>query len=183
MDKVRAMSVFNLQSELIHHTGVFNWKVNTALTGAGIGVCVAAAIVILGSLHHSIAPFNTLSSTSLCGIAGAGGVLLLANSIALFILSKKHSRINAQIKDSLKMHDTSDWQKKLSDFTKGSTDLEYADLELPSLFTVMQNHAGKGSIHLFADKGVYTAFVDRLKNKGYCDVKLYYIPVSSAPLK
>ncbi|MFC2049118.1 hypothetical protein ACFLR2_00380 [Chlamydiota bacterium] len=158
--------------DIQYHTGIFNEKTHLATAAVGIVAISALAFSALALLQGA-GPLGSLSSSWAYGVGGAGAGLVLADVIALLVLSKKHGKVKAVMKESLESQ-TSDfdgWKEQLGDL-KGSS---YREVPLinqnpaqPNPHRlVVQTRAGKQSAHLFANSALAEAYTKDLKKEGF----------------
>lgn len=165
---------YELSPNVQYHTGIFNWTVNTGLMIAAGAALTAIAIGTLGVLHAhhilNIGPLNSLSTIWSFGIAGAGGVLLLADSITLFGLTQKHLTDKKIILEGSASIELRELDLQLS-LMCCELKKQYTWVQPPygvnGLFILLQNDEGAGSIHMFPDKLMYDEYVKDLEQNGY----------------
>ncbi len=169
------MSLYELNGpDIQYHTGIFTGGTNSGLIVAAVAALTAIAVGTLGVLHAhniiNIGPLNSLSTIWSFGIAGAGGVLLLAESIALFGLARKHLKIQKRLTVKAVKVDKSDLSVQLIGFC-AALKKEVTFVEAPrgtnNLFILWQNDAGTGTVHMFPDKLMRDEYVADLEQDDY----------------
>ena len=157
-----------------YHTEIFNKKSNAGILIAAAVALTAIATGVLGVLHaysiiNNIGPLNSLSIDWSFGIGGAGGIVLLSDSIALFSLTQKHRKIKNEISKFV-----DGYSKDLLLETQGvcfELKNQFRQIANPywnkDFFVLLQNDRGKGTIHIFTDQPNCDEFrIDLIKN-GY----------------
>lgn len=155
-----------------YHTGIFNGPINAGLLIAAGVALTAIAVGVLGILHAhyniNMGPLNSLSNTWSFGIAGAGGALLLADTITLLGLTQKHlSNKKALIKSSEAIELSELNLQLLSLCTELKNQYFLAQVYWVDMVILLQNDKGDGSIHMFPSELMREEYIKELDQMGY----------------
>lgn len=149
-----------------YHTGVFEWKKNTAMAVVGFAALTALVVGILALLHVNAGQIPTASIPTQVGLGMTitGGVMTIGDLIALAIFLSKHSNVKKQMEQQLVNDEKTPWHSGGSQIKKVLKQLEgrkephvAVGSSVPILkgfFVIAQKSESITSLHIFSEKAL-----------------------------